>query len=142
MRVLIDANVLIDALLPDAERPQGDRHNAQLVLEATARGRMTAVITPVLFAFVLHVVKPRRASHRKRMEQALEFLLDITEWAPVTPDDYRTALTSSFTDVEDGAQFFAAGRVGAIITRDVQDFRDHVHVPVFTAAQFVREYLK
>jgi predicted nucleic acid-binding protein len=142
MRVLIDAHVLMDALLPDADRPQGDRQNAQLILEAVAKGKLTGVITPVLFAFVVHVVKPRRASHRARVEKALDFLLDIMEWAPVTPDHYRKAMASSFADVEDGAQFFAAGRVGAIITRYTQDFRDHVHVPVYTAAQFVAKHLR
>lgn len=142
MRALIDANVLIDALLPVSERPQGDRLNAQLVLEAVAKRRITGIITPVIFAYVLHVVKPRRTSHRVRMEQALEFLLDITEWNPVSSEDYRTAIASSFNDVDDGAQFFAAKRVEAIITRDAKDFRDHVHVPVYTAAQFVAKHLR
>ena len=142
MRALIDANVIVDALLPSEVRPGGDRQAAIRVLDACADGSITGVITPVIFAFVTHAVKPRRADHRERMEKALEFLLDITEWAAITPDDCRTALTSSFNDVEDGIQFFACRRLDAIITRDVKDFREHVHVPVLQPKEFVARHLK
>ncbi len=142
MRVLIDANIIADAILTSEERPQGDRHNAQLILEAVARGRITGLITAPIFVFVVHIVKPRKAAHRARVEKALEFLLDITEWAPVTPDHCRTALASSFKDVEDGIEFFACQRPDAIVTNDGKDFRDHVNVDVYTASQFVAKHLK
>jgi predicted nucleic-acid-binding protein len=144
MRVLIDANVLIDALLDEEDRPQGDRLNAQLVLEAVARGELIGVITPVILSFVIHVIKPRKVAHRKKMEDALGFLMDICEWAPVTPDHYRTAMASSFTDVEDGMEFFAAGgtSLSAVITRNVADFKDHVPVAVLTPSQFAAKHLK
>lgn len=142
MRVLIDANVIADALLEGPERPQGDRANAQLILEAVARRRITGLITPPIFVFITHLVKPRRVSHRAQVEKALEFLLDFMEWAPVTPDHCRSALTSTFKDVEDGIQFFACSRLDAIVTRDIRGFKEHVHVPVLTPAQFVTKHLK
>jgi len=142
MRVLIDANVVADAFVDPGDRPQGDRTSAQLILEAVARRHITGIITPVIFAFVGHVVKPRRKEHRLQMEAALDFLLDITEWAAVTPANCRTALASTFKDVEDGMEFFACERLDAIVTRDVRDYRDHVNVPVYTATQFVQKHLK
>jgi predicted nucleic acid-binding protein len=141
MKVLIDANVIGDALLTSAQRPQGDRANAQLILDAVSQGLIKGVITPPIFVFACHIVKPYRADHNGRMVQALEYLLDIMEWAPITPDHCRTALASSFKDVEDGIQFFATSPQ-AIVTRDGKDFRDHVHVPVLTAAEFVSKHLK
>ncbi|HMN06219.1 MAG TPA: PIN domain-containing protein [Flavobacteriales bacterium] len=141
MRVLIDANIIADAILTSEERKQGDRHNAQLVLEAVARGRITGLITPPIFVLAVQIVKPRRAHHRERVQQALEFLLDIAEWVPINPDHCRTALASSFHDVEDGIEFFACRGPEAIVTRD-SDFRDHVNVPVYTAAEFVKKHLK
>lgn len=141
MRVLINANIIADAILTSEERKQGDRHNAQLILEAVARGRITGLITPPIFVLAVHIVKPRRADHREQVQKALEFLLDITEWVPVTPDHSRTALASSFHDVEDGIEFFACRSPEAIVTRD-SDFRDHVHVPVYTAQKFVAKHLK
>jgi predicted nucleic acid-binding protein len=144
MRVLIDANIIADALLSVKARPHGDRVNAQLVLEAVARNELAGIITPVLYSFVVHVVKPRRADHRKEMEKALDFLMEICEWAPVTTDHYRSAFTSSFNDVEDGMQYFAAsstGRLDAIITRDIKGFKDHVNTPVMDAGQFVKRHL-
>lgn len=141
MRALVDANIIADAILDSDERRQGDRENAQLVLEAVARGRIVGVITAPIFTFACHIVKPRRADHRERMESALDFLLQIMEWASVTPDHCRTALASTFKDVEDGIEFFACGKLDAIITRD-GDYSDHVNVDVLTAKQFVRKHLK
>jgi len=144
MKVLLDANVIADAFLKQEARPGGDRQSAQLVLEAVARGRIRGMITAPIFAFVVHTVKPRRADHRKSMEASLGFLLDIMEWAPVTAEHCRAAMASSFHDVEDGIQFFAAGggKLDAIITRDTKDYREHVHVPVMTASEFVKKHLK
>jgi predicted nucleic acid-binding protein len=144
MRVLIDANVIVDALLPVEARLGGDKASAIRVLDAVAEGTVRGVITPILFAFVVHAIKPRRKEHRERMAAALAFLLDITEWAPVTAEHCRAAMASSFHDVEDGIQFFAAGggKLDAIITRDTKDYREHVHVPVMTASEFVKKHLK
>ena len=139
MRVFIDANVLADALLEEHERPGGDRANAIRILDAVTQRTITGLITPPVFVFVCHIVKPRRADHPDMVE-ALEYLLDIMEWVPVTPANCRTAMASSFTDVEDGIEFFAC-RPDVIVTRD-SDFHDHVHVEVCTAAQFVRKHLK
>jgi len=88
------------------------------------------------------IVKPRRAEHRKRIEQALEYLLDISEWANIAPAHCRTALSSSFKDVEDGMEFFACTRLDAIVTRDVADYGEHVNVLVLTAPEFVQKHLK
>jgi predicted nucleic acid-binding protein len=140
MRVLIDANVLADALLETHERPHGDRAKAIQILDAVTQRTIIGLITPSTFVFVCHIVKPRRADH-PNMVEALEYLLDIMEWVPVTPNACRAALASSFKDVEDGIQFFAS-RPDAIITRNGKDFRDHVHVPVFTPGQFVARHLK
>ena len=145
MRVLVDANILIDALVDPEARPQGDRRSAIRLLDAIAAGEVVGVITPVIFTFLVHFAKPRRKDQRKQMEQALHFILDIFEWAPVEPSHFRTALASSFSDVEDGMEFFAAnaiGRLDAVITRNASDFAEHVNVPVFSATGFVKKFLK
>ena len=141
MRVIIDTNVILDALLQDDERPQGDRRSAQLVLDAVTQRQIVGLLSPVSFSELVHAVKPRRAD-RGLVKQALEYLLDICEWTSVTADTYRTALASNFKDVNDAAMFFAASRPDAIVTRDGKDFRDHVNVEVYTASQFVAKHLK
>lgn len=140
MRVVLDTNMILDALLPD-ERPQGDRRSAQLILDAVAQRAVVGLLSSVVFSELVHVVKPRRKD-RAQAAKALEYLLDICEWTPVTPDTYRTAMASSFTDLNDGAIYFAASRPDAIVTRDGKDFREHVNVPVYTASQFVAKHLK
>lgn len=140
MRVILDTNVILDALLPDAERPQGDRRNAQLILDAVSRNKLVGLLSTIVFSELVHVAKPRR-SDRTQVGRALEYLLDICEWTPITADTYRTALASSFNDVNDAAIFHAATRPDAIITRDA-DFGEHVHVAVYTAAEFVMKHVK
>ncbi len=141
MRVLVDANVIADAFSIQASRPGGDRSNALMILEAVAQKKITGVITAPIFVFLLHILKPRRKDHSEKIERALEYLLEIMEWAPVTPDHCRSALASSFKDVEDGVEFFAAGKIDAIITRDPKGFKEHVHVPVLNAREFVAKFL-
>ena len=140
-RLVIDTNVILDALLPDRERPQGDRNNALMILEAVAKRNVVGLLSPVVFSELVHVTKPRRAD-RAAVAKALGYLLDICEWTPITADAYRTALDSSFQDVNDAAIFFAASRPSTIVTRNTKDFRDHVNVEVLTAAEFVRKHLK
>jgi predicted nucleic acid-binding protein len=140
IRVIIDTNVFLDALLPDGERPQGDRRSAQLILDAVSQRTVAGLLSSVVFSELVHVGKPRRAD-RAQVATALEYLLDICEWTPITAKTYRTAMVSSFADVNDAAIFFAASRPDAIVTRD-SDFHDHVNVPVYTAAQFVAKHLK
>lgn len=140
MRVLVDANVIGDAIIDPAERPQGDRPSAQLILDAIAKKRVDGVITAPIFTFVVHFAKPRRMDHREQVEAALDFLLDIMEWAPVTPNHCRTAIASTFHDIEDGIEFFAVGRVDAIITRDPKGFKDHVNVGVYSASEFIKKH--
>jgi hypothetical protein len=45
-RLVIDTNVVLDALLPDGERPQGDRSSALLILEAVAGAMSLACYHP------------------------------------------------------------------------------------------------
>lgn len=141
MRVILDTNVILDALLPDQERPQGDRRSAQLILDAITQRKMVGLLSAVVFSELVHVAKPRR-SDRVQAAEALEYLLDICEWTPITADTYRTALVSNFKDVNDAAIFFAASRPDAIVTRDPKDYRDHVNVDVMSAGEFVRKHLK
>lgn len=141
MRILLDANVLADAFLAEEERPQGDRANAMRILDAVTKRTITGLITPPIFVFICHIVKPRRKDHPD-MINALEYLLDIMEWVPVTPAHCRTAMGSTFHDVEDGIEFFACSRLDAIVTRDEEDYRDHVNVDVMNPRQFVRKHLK
>lgn len=141
MRVIVDTNVILDALLPEKERPQGDRRNAHLILDAITQRKVAGLLSPVVFSELVHAAKPRRAD-RAQVSEALEYLLDICEWTPVTAATYRTALASSFKDVNDGAIFFAASRPDAIVTRDPKDYRDHVNVEVMSAGEFVRDHLK
>ncbi len=141
IRVIIDTNVILDALLPDGERPQGDRRSAQLILDAVSQRTVVGLLSSVVFSELVHVGKPRRTD-RVQVAQSFEYLLDICEWTPITADTYRTAMASSFADVNDAAIFFAASRPDAIVTRDGKDYRDHVNVPVYTASQFVVKHLK
>jgi len=102
---------------------------------------VVGLLSPVVFSELVHVTKPRRTD-RAAVAKALDHLLDICEWTPITAGTYRTALDSTFQDVNDAAIFFAASRPSIVVTRNTKDFRDHVNVEVLSAAEFVAKHLK
>ncbi|MDQ3101889.1 MAG: twitching motility protein PilT, partial [Bacteroidota bacterium] len=56
---------------------------------------------------------------------------------PVEASHFMQSAASTFGDLEDGAQYFAASASGAldgVVTRD-KDFKGNVAVPVYTAKQ-------
>jgi len=138
MRVLLDTNILLDALL--VTRPENP--DARALIDEIMRGEVTGVITPAAFATVIHYLQRNSAGlSRDRVIGFLHEMLDTMVWASMLPAHFRSAFASSFDDLEDGAQFFAAlstGKLDAIVTRDPKDFKDHVHVPVLTPAQCLK----
>ncbi len=143
MRVLIDTNVLLDALLPDREGKQA----ATVILDAVSQRHFIGLVTPMTMGTVFHYVQHgmpallRKKGMDERVVKAmLNDLIEQLTFLPSPSGAFSSALVSSFRDWEDGAQFFSAsgsGGLHAIVTNDVKDFKEHVNVPVWTPAQLV-----
>lgn len=141
MRLLLDTNVLLDALLID----RSHRNEAIRILRLAEEGRITALVTPMTLGTLLFVLQRGARREGPALEKVRQLLLDLLKVVHVVQVDaihFARSARSTFLDIEDGAQFFSAsagGRLDAIITRD-KDLNDHVNVPVFTALAFLHQF--
>ena len=141
MRLLLDTNILLDAILLD--RP--DLNEAIHILRLAEEERVTALVTPMSLGTVVFIMQRgarREGPALERARQAVLDLLKVVRVAPVEAIHFARSARSTFLDIEDGAQFFSAsasGKLDAIITRD-KDFNDHVNVPVLSAPAFLKQF--
>lgn len=74
--------------------------------------------------------------------KAILSLLKIIQIAHTSKRHLITAITSTFTDMEDAFQHFTAidiKGIDAIITRNTKDYK-HAVIPVYSAEEFVKNY--
>ena len=138
MRVLLDTNVLLDALVID--RP--DQSGAARLIQLAEEERLTALVTPMALCTLLYMLQkgPKREGPTlQRIRSILKYLVSVLKLVEVKADHFDRSADSTFLDIEDGVQYFStigSGRLDAIITRD-KDFIGHVDVPLMTAAEFL-----
>ncbi|MBS1942001.1 MAG: PIN domain-containing protein [Bacteroidetes bacterium] len=146
MRVLVDSDVVIAALKGD----EAQSADSQMVMDALINGEFQALTTPVIMANVQYVLGrrwevKRGTPDRAKVVRAMNDLLPLFSMVHVTPADFYASMASSFVDMEDGLQHFAAvhsrGRVDGIVTCNVKDYDGHSQLPVFEPGEFTRDYL-
>lgn len=118
MRVLVDANVLLDVL---AERQPFFTPSAA-VWALVEQGRADAVVSAVSVTNIYYI--GRRAFGRERALAAVRAVAKDFAIAAVDQDVVNEAIASGLPDFEDAIQAFAGRRAAAthVITRDPQGF--------------------
>ena len=131
-RVLLDTNVVLDALL---ERVPWVTE-ARAIWEAHIGDRLAAHITATSLTDIFYV--SRRLVGRPRAWFAVGACLDQLYVIPVDLPLLRSAARLGDGDFEDHLQIASAvaARLDAIVTRDPADFRNSP-IPVLTPAQFL-----
>lgn len=127
MRVLFDANVLLDVLLEREPHVEVAEKLVALVDNRRIDGRICATA-----ATTLHYVGAK-ASGQRAVHEHLRTLLGVFEVAPVDRDVLQRALDASgFPDYEDAVVHEAAHSAGctSIVTRDATGFA-RATIPVF-----------
>jgi predicted nucleic acid-binding protein len=133
MRVLLDNNVILDAML---QRPPWHKE-ADAILQAAALGQVTCATTPLSLATIFYVGRQvvgtgtARAAVRK---YALAFA--------ILPIDKQTLLDADAlpgSDFEDNILIAAAvaASLDAIVTRNRADF-SHSPIPVWDPAELLK----
>lgn len=137
-RLFIDANILLDAIL---ERPH-DPDEAMELLALGERRQVRLVTTAISIGVVLFNLQRNDGGKKGlRLENARKTLMDLLACLEVVPLDaahFLQSATSTFGDIEDGVQYFAASAAGplqGVITRDTADFKGHVSVSLFNAKE-------
>ena len=119
MGVLLDTNVVLDALLKRAPFVQ----EARAIFQKAEAGEIRAFVGATTVTTIDYLAA--RALGRRDARKLLALILELCEVAPVTRAVIVDAISSPIADFEDAVLCHAAiqSNVGTIITRNAKDFK-------------------
>ena len=132
MKLLIDANILLDVLQNREPHVQASSVVWKLCETEKANGYVSALT----FANLVYIM--RKELDPKKIEETLKALSLIFEFADFNVSDLTHAAELEWDDFEDAVQSVTAERVHAdyIITRNVRDFAKS-KVVAFTPSELI-----
>lgn len=132
MKLLIDANILLDVLQNRKQYVQASSVIWKLCETEQAKGYVSALT----FANLVYIM--RKELDPQKIEEALEALSLIFEFVDFSVSDLTHAAELAWDDFEDAVQSVTAERVHAdyIITRNIRDFAKS-KVMVFTPSELI-----
>lgn len=133
MRVLLDINVILDAML---QRPPWHRE-ADAILQAAGQGQVTCATTTLSLATIFYV--GRRIVGTAPARAAVRNYLRAFDILPIDKQMLVDADALPGSDLEDNILIAAAvtASLDAIVTRNVTDF-SHSPIPVWTPAELLQ----
>ncbi len=133
MNVLIDTNVILDAL---AKRPPFNE-NAEIIFHLVAREKVTASITANNVTDIYYLLRKHLQSSEKA-KLALLKLFSLFHIIDVTGTDCESALELNISDYEDALVVTCAERskMDYIVTRNMKDYSNSP-IPPTTPENFV-----
>jgi len=134
MRLLIDANILLDVL----QKREPHVHNSSLIWKLCETGSVEGYISTLTIANLIYVM--RKELTPKRIEEILQLLKLIFQLTDLSVSDITKAAEMEWADFEDAAQSATAERIHAdyIITRNTNDFKKS-RVTAYTPAEYLTE---
>lgn len=134
MKLLIDANILLDVL----QRREPFVSESSLVWKACEAGQDEGILSALTLANLVYVM--RRELNPERTEAVLKALGIIFSVTELGAADLRRAAELRWPDFEDAVQSVTAQRLGAdyIITRNIRDFAES-RVPAMTPSEWLEE---
>ena len=134
MKVLIDANVLLDYLLG---RDKGNY--AEQLIEKCYKGEVSGFVAFHSISIIWYILEKNKVNARRDM---IYNLCEILEIVSISNEDIKKAIRwEEFKDFEDCLQEICAETIHAdyIITNNVNDFKNS-KVSIFTATDFLINY--
>lgn len=132
MRVLLDTNVLLDAI---EVRKEFFDDSSMVVLLATEYDGFIVASSVTDIYYIEH----KRNHDKKKTKTIMDKLFKIFDILDTTAEDCRNALRSDISDFEDAVTVESAKRNGidCIVTRNAKDFKNS-SIPVYTPMEFLR----
>jgi predicted nucleic acid-binding protein len=132
MRLLIDANIILDVL----QNRAGFVEASSMIWKLCETEKAIGCVSTLTFANLVYVM--RKELDSKRIEEVLQKLSLIFEFVDFTSSDLTRAAELSWKDFEDAVQSVTADRIHAdyIITRNVRDFANS-KVMAFTPSELL-----
>ena len=118
MKLLIDANILLDVL----QNRENFVRASSMVWKLCETEQAKGYISALTFANLVYIM--RKEMDAQRIEEVLHMLSLIFEFAELNDSDLFRAAALQWPDYEDAVQSVTAERIHAdyIITRNVRDF--------------------
>ena len=119
MKLLIDANILLDVL----QRREPHYRDSALIWKLCEARKAEGWVSALTLANLVYVM--RRELDPEQVEDVLNKLALIFQIAELTPADLRHAAELRWNDFEDALQAVTAARLhaDAIITRNIRDYK-------------------
>ena len=135
MKLLIDANILLDVL---AKR-EGHFKDSLLIWKLCEAGYTSGTVSALSVADIVYVL--RKTLNAEKTEELVKKLRMIFEFADLSGQELVSAASLRWSDCEDAVQYVTAKRIGAdfIISRNVRDFTGS-GIPAFTPEEFLDRY--
>jgi predicted nucleic acid-binding protein len=132
MRLLIDANIILDVLQNRAEFVEA----SSLIWKLCETDRATGYVSTLTFANLVYIMRKELAPDK--IEEVFQKLNLIFEFADFNSEDLSKAAQLNWKDFEDAVQSVTAERIRAdyIITRNVRDFADS-RVAAYTPSELL-----
>lgn len=118
MKLLIDANILLDVL----QNREPFVRLSSVIWKLCETGQAKGYISALTFANLIYIM--RRELEPDKIEQVFRALTLIFEFTDLSASDLSRAAELKWNDFEDAVQSITAERIHAdyIITRNVKDF--------------------
>ena len=118
MKLLIDANILLDVL----QNRENFVRASSMVWKLCETEQAKGYVSALTFANLVYIM--RKEMDAQRIEEVLHMLSLIFEFAELNDSDLFRAAALQWSDFEDAVQSVTAERIHAdyIITRNVRDF--------------------
>ena len=132
MRLLIDANIVLDVL----QKREPYWKDSSVIWKLCETEQVEGYISTLTFANLMYVM--RRELDPAQIRDVLDKLRLIFRFADFTAADLEKAAEMGWDDFEDAIQAATAERIMAdsIITRNVRDFRNS-KVIAFTPSEYI-----
>lgn len=132
MKLLIDANILLDVL----QKRQPYYYDSSLVWKLCETESAEGYISTLTVANLVYIM--RKELDSEKIEQVFQKLKLIFQIADFSVSDITRAVEMKWNDFEDAAQSATAERIHAnyIITRNIRDFKES-RVPALTPAEYL-----
>jgi predicted nucleic acid-binding protein len=133
MTVLIDTNVVLDALLNNT----GFIANSKELFDLAEQKRFIGYISASAVTDIFYISQKKLG--KKTVREAIRHTLSIYYAASVTDEDIYKALDLTWDDFEDSVQFVVGEglSVDYIVPRNTQDFSSG-NIPAVTPEQFLQ----
>lgn len=132
MKLLIDANILLDVL----QKREPHFHNSSLIWKLCETDSVEGYVSSLTFANLIYVM--RKELDPNKIENVLQQLKLIFQFTDLSVTDITKAANLKWDDFEDAIQSAIAERIHAdyIITRNVRNFNKS-RITAFTPEEYL-----